>query len=193
MGLYDHQTAGALQGLLDLASTHPDLLLHGRIAQIVIRAYEPAFGIIGDPAKRDPHTRQSADHSMVYIVATMLRKAIEGRDQIPLGVGTDGLWQALMLSPSDYDPAAISNPLTRELIQKITFEHGGADYDARYPDGIPTSVVITTDQGEVFDSGFVMYPAGHARNETADLQSILRHKFQMLGQLALPDGRPGYE
>lgn len=40
-------------------------------------AYEPAFGIIGDPAKRNPTTRQSADHSMVYIVSTLIRKAYE--------------------------------------------------------------------------------------------------------------------
>ena len=37
------------------------------IERIRITAYEPAFGIIGDPAKRNPKTRQSADHSMVYI------------------------------------------------------------------------------------------------------------------------------
>ena len=42
-----------------------------------VLAYEPAFGIIGDPAKRDPRTRQSADHSMVYIIATTVRKAHE--------------------------------------------------------------------------------------------------------------------
>lgn len=40
-------------------------------------AYQPAFGIIGDPAKRDPHTRQSADHSMVFILAAMLNKAAQ--------------------------------------------------------------------------------------------------------------------
>lgn len=40
-------------------------------------AYEPAFGIIGDPAKKTPSTRQSADHSMVYIISTILRKAYE--------------------------------------------------------------------------------------------------------------------
>lgn len=45
------------------------------IENINIVAYEPAFGIIGDPAKRDPKTRQSADHSMVYIISTILRKA----------------------------------------------------------------------------------------------------------------------
>lgn len=45
------------------------------IENINIVAYEPAFGIIGDPAKKTPSTRQSADHSMVYIISTILRKA----------------------------------------------------------------------------------------------------------------------
>ena len=187
MGLYEHQSAGALQGLLDLISAHPSLLDLGQIKKIVIRAYEPAFGIIGDPAKRDPHTRQSADHSMVYIVATMLRKAIEAGHANP-AAGTDDLWCALMLSPYDYHLDAINNVLTRQLMEKIAFEHGGPDYDAKYPDGIPTSVVITTTTGETYDSGLVMYPAGHARNTTADLQRILKHKFALLGALALPDG-----
>jgi 2-methylcitrate dehydratase len=50
------------------------------IKNINIVAYEPAFGIIGDPAKKTPSTRQSADHSMVYIVSTILRKAFETKD-----------------------------------------------------------------------------------------------------------------
>ena len=32
---------------------------------------------------------------------------------------------------------------------KIEFEHGGKDYDDRYPDGIPTSIVITDKEGKV--------------------------------------------
>jgi len=188
MGLYEHQSAGALQGLLDLIAAHPDLLEPGAIDQIRIRAYEPAFGIIGDPAKRDPHTRQSADHSMVYIVATMLRKAIESRTSIAGGMDTDALWQLLMLSPYDYGHDAITNPATRQLMEKISFEHGGPEYDAKYPDGIPTSLLVTTKSGQALDSGLVMYPAGHARNTTADLAAILRHKFSLLGSLAVPDG-----
>ncbi|MBI3721466.1 MAG: MmgE/PrpD family protein, partial [Fimbriimonas ginsengisoli] len=145
LGLYEHQSAGALQGLLNLIEAHADLLAPGRIARIKIKAYEPAFGIIGDPAKRDPQTRQSADHSMVYIVATMLRKAVEAG--LPAGQGTDGLWKALMLMPEDYSRAAIAHPKTRELMARIEFEHGGTEYDARYPDGIPTSVAIIDSSG----------------------------------------------
>src|SRR3954469_18785313 len=60
LGLYEHQSAGAIQGVIDLIASDPtllddsDQLLHMRIL-----IYEPAFSIIGDPAKRDPHTRQS--------------------------------------------------------------------------------------------------------------------------------------
>jgi len=50
------------------------------IQNINIVAYEPAFGIIGDPAKMKPTTRQSADHSMVYIISTMLRKAFNDKE-----------------------------------------------------------------------------------------------------------------
>jgi 2-methylcitrate dehydratase len=77
---------------------------------------------------------------------------------------------------------------------KMSFEHGGSDYDAKYPDGIPTSMVITDDKGSVFDSGLVMYPGGHARNDMGpdkvDLKDILTHKFQCLGSLAFNDPKP---
>jgi 2-methylcitrate dehydratase len=190
LGLYEHQSAGALQGLLNLIEAHPELAQEGRIARILIKAYEPAYGIIGDPAKRNPKTRQSADHSMVYIVGTLLRKAIEQRGEWTHGEGTDRLWKGLMLSPHDYSADAIEHPTTRALMEKIAFEHGGREYDDKYPDGIPTSLVIEDVDGNSFDSGLVMYPAGHARNATADLQDILRHKFQLLGSLALPEGHP---
>ncbi len=194
LGLYEHQSAGALQGMIDLIAKHPELLEDaqgGKIKEIRILAYEPAFGIIGNPAKMDPKTRQSADHSMAYIVATLLRKALEqkkSRGSVPAGGGAhDETWKALMLSPHDYmeDESAIFNPLTRALMGKIKFEHGGAEYDAKYPDGIPTSLVISTTDGKKHDSGFVMYPGGHARNATANLKDILAHKFKLLGELAL--------
>ena len=78
IGLYEHQSAGALDGVISLLQQHPELLESpDRIAAMKVLAYEPAFGIIGDPAKRDPRTRQSADHSMIYIIATTIRKAHE--------------------------------------------------------------------------------------------------------------------
>ncbi|HBS30072.1 MAG TPA: hypothetical protein DEB06_11645 [Phycisphaerales bacterium] len=195
LGLYEHQSAGALQGLINLLSANPGLLAGGGagIGKITIKAYEPAFGIIGDPAKRDPRTRQSADHSMVYIVGTLLRKAVEaaarGEFRPDASASRDGVWKQLMLDPYDYAPGAIDHRVTRAFMEKIAFEHGGAEYDRRYPDGIPTSVVITDTKGTAHDSGLVMYPAGHSRNTTADLRGILDRKFRLLGGLAVESGR----
>ncbi|MEC9372579.1 MAG: hypothetical protein VYC34_02000, partial [Planctomycetota bacterium] len=194
LGLYEHQSAGALQAVIDLVCKHPALLddaKGGKIKSMDILAYEPAFGIIGNPAKMDPKTRQSADHSMAYIVATLIRKAIEWKAKhgsLPSGgKANDEAWKALILTPWDYSNDAIFDEVTRGIMQKIRFEHGGKEYDAKYPDGIPTSVKITDGSGTVHDSGFVMYPAGHARNTTANLEGILENKFRVLGSLATED------
>lgn len=188
LGLYEHQSAGALQAVIDLLRENPHLLTGvDQIGSIEIAAYEPAFGIIGNPMKKNPTTRQSADHSMAYIVATLIRKAIESGS---VASSSDEVWKQLMLSPFDYEVSdkAIYHPVTRQIMDKISFVHGGSEYDAKYPEGIPTSVKITDASGNVMDSGLVMFPAGHARNTTADLNGILRHKFQLLGKLALPEG-----
>ena len=87
-------------------------------------------------------------------------------------------------SPQDYSHEAIFNRDTRALMETIAFEHGGREYDEKYPDGIPTSIIITLRDGSVFDSGLVMYPAGHARNTAANLRDILDAKFEMLARLA---------
>lgn len=193
MGLYEHQSAGALQGLFTLLKRQPQIAATPiKIQSIKIVAYEPAFGIIGNPAKKDPKTRQSADHSMAYIVATTLRKAIDGAKTTggkPVE-SNDDYWKRLMLGPPDYSHDAIFHLDTRALMEKITFEHGGPEYDAKYPDGIPTSIVVTMTDGSQFDSGLVMYPAGHARNTTANLRGILDTKFEMLGRLAADDPQP---
>jgi 2-methylcitrate dehydratase len=198
LGLYEHQSAGALQGMLTLLRENPQILEKAlenadAIRSINIVAYEPAFGIIGDPAKRDPKTRQSADHSMVYIVGTLLRKAIEmarSTGSTKLGHCDNCYWKNLMLVPHDYSPEAIVHPATRALMEKFSFTHGGPEYDRRYPDGIPTSLVIEMADGAKFDSGLVMYPAGHARNATADLKGILAKKAKNLGALASDDPQP---
>ncbi len=197
LGLYEHQSAGAIGGLFDLLAAHPNLLTNpDDIERIRITIYEPAFSIIGDPHKRDPRTRQSADHSMVYIVGTLLRKCQES------GVSSQGsgdrgqktgnrkaveLWRDLMLVPADYDVAALANPLTRTFMDKIEFVHGGAEYDAKYPDGIPTTVEIDHRSLGRLSSGLVMYPEGHARNASGNLPALLAHKFHALAGLGVRD------
>merc|ERR1712050_497944 len=172
LGLYEHQSAGALEGALSALVNNPELVSGGveAIEGINIVAYEPAFGIIGDPAKKDPKTRQSADHSMAFIVSRILVKAMEA-GKVPSTM--DAAWMELMLSPYDYGKDALYESKTRALMSKISFSHGGPEYDAKYPDGIPTQIDITLKGGKRISSGMVMYPSGHARNTSADLKKIL--------------------
>lgn len=169
LGVYEHQSAGAIQAIIDLLARHKELLSSPHeIRNIRITIYEPAFGIIGDPAKRDPRTRQSADHSMVYIIATLLAKAIQKQASS---------WSDLLLEPADYLGDAITNPQTRLWMEKIEFQHGGKEYDDRYPDGIPTSVEIEHESLGNISSGLVMYPEGHARRPEPQLQKLLQQKI----------------
>ena len=179
LGLYEHQSAGAIQGLIDLLGKHPQLLdSPDNIRSLRITIYQPAFGIIGDPAKRDPRTRQSADHSMVYIIATLLRKAIQTKQTA---------WRELMLLPDDYSDAALVDPLTRQIMARIDFRHGGREYDEKYPDGSPTTLEIEHATLGKLSSGLVMYPTGHARRKESDLDALLQHKFHRLAELGVTD------
>ncbi len=187
LGLYEHQSAGAIQGIIDLIAAEPKLLDDfDQLLNMRILIYEPAFSIIGDPAKRDPRTRQSADHSMLYIVATLLRKAYDARR-----TGWDGQdgWRRLMLAPADYaeDESALFHPLSRRLMQRIDFRHGGAEFDRRYPDGIPTTIEISHAKLGLLSSGMVMYPQGHARADASNLPSLLAHKSRLLVGKAVDD------
>merc|ERR1719253_1754365 len=185
LGLYEHQSAGAIEGAIAALVNNPDFVAGGldAIENINIIAYEPAFGIIGDPAKKDPKSRQSADHSMAFIISRILVNA--SARGVPSTM--DAAWKELMLSPYDYGVDALYDPATRAMMEKITFTHGGPEYDAKYPDGIPTAIDITMKGGKVISSGMVMYPSGHARNETANLKSILDHKNMMLGDIVFAD------
>lgn len=186
LGLYEHQSAGAIQGLINLITDDRRMLKEENLTSLLITAYEPAFGIIGDPAKRNPTTRQSADHSMLYIIATLLRKALELAEA--LSADPEEAWRQTMLMPEDYGREAIHHPVTRRLMKKISFAHGGPDYDSKYPEGIPTSLRVKLAQGDVLDSGLIMFPIGHARCASSVLEAMLKAKFSRLGSLALPDG-----
>lgn len=187
LGLYEHQSAGAIQGVIDLIAHETTLIDHpAQLRSLRITIYEPAFSIIGDPHKRDPRTRQSADHSMVYIIGTLLRKAYEARK-----AGWDGRngWQRLMLMPEDYaeDATALFHQLTRDMMERIDFRHGGEEFDRKYPDGIPTTVDVDHAKLGKLTSGLVMYPTGHARADAASLSTLLQQKFTLLTRAAADD------
>lgn len=119
LGLYEHQSAGAISGLLNLVKSTSKILKDGdanNIESIVVQAYQPAFGIIGDPAKKDPKTRQSADHSMAFIIASTLWKALENHSKLKTGKPIEEFWKKAMLVPEDYSSTGLKNPITWALM-----------------------------------------------------------------------------
>jgi len=100
------------------------------------------------------------------------------------------LWKELILTPYDYSKDALNDPDTRDLMSKMSFEHGGPEYDRRYPEGIPTSIVVTVNNQE-YNSGLVMFPSGHSANHDCDLVDILHNKFQVLGSIAVGENKVG--
>jgi 2-methylcitrate dehydratase len=72
-------------------------------------------------------------------------------------------------------------------MDKIAFQHGGPEYDAKYPDGIPTTLEIDHEDLGTLTSGLVMYPTGHARHSGEGLDALLEQKFRLLASLAVDD------
>ena len=183
LGLYEHQSAGALQSLVDLFGVRPALAADlEAIRRIRVRIYEPAYSIIADPAKRSPTTRQSADHSLPYILAKTLLKA-----RAAAGRGESIGWESLMLLPDDYSDAAIADPEVKRLIERIAIEHGGREYDDRYPEGIPTSVAIEHESLGTLGGEMVHFPLGHARSDAARTAAVVNLKFDRLVAGAVDD------
>lgn len=142
LGLYEHQSAGAISGLLHLIKNEHKIIGadNTNIDKIKITAYEPAYGIIGDPAKMNPTTRQSADHSMAFIIASILKNSLEQRSFLSTTDRIEDYWKQCMLTPQDYSRASLFDETTRDLMSKIEFIHGGEEYDSKYPEGIPSSI-----------------------------------------------------
>ena len=56
LGLYEHQSASAIHAIVQLV--HSNLqILDQNVISVDIITYEPAFSIIGDPAKKHPKDR----------------------------------------------------------------------------------------------------------------------------------------
>ena len=92
-----------------------------------------------------------------------------------------------MLLPADYAEEAIGSPAVKGLIDRIVIEHGGRDYDTRYPDGIPTSVAIDHGGLGTLGGGLVQYPLGHARSDATRTAAVVALKFDRLVAGAVDD------
>jgi 2-methylcitrate dehydratase len=135
----------------------------GEILAVKISSFDAAVDIIGSETEKwHPTSRETADHSMPYCVAAALLDGEVGLEQFSL--------------------ERIGRADVHDLMQKITVVRN-PDLTARYPEGIPNRLEITTSTGDTLVRE-VTYPRGHARNPMTDEEVVT--KYQALARLQLP-------
>lgn len=119
-----------------------------RIEHIAIDTFRVAYEIIAkDPEKWRPTTRETADHSLPYIIAVAL---------------LDGT-----VTQRSFDSDRLAHPTIKEWLgQRMSLEEK-ADLSAGYPEGIPNRVTVRTLDGTEVERT-VAFPRGHAKNPMSD-------------------------
>lgn len=126
------------------------------IASVRIDTFRAAYEIIAkDPEKWDPRTRETADHSIQYIVCAALQ---------------DG-----EVTRRTFDLERIRRPDTLALLRERTTVELDDALTAGYPEGIPNRVTVETADGRTFVRE-VTYPRGHARNPMTDEELVAKYR-----------------
>ncbi len=127
-----------------------------RVAAVHIDTFRAAYEIIAkDPEKWEPRTRETADHSLPYIVAVAL---LDGR-----------------VTRESFSPERIWDPRVRDLLKHRVTLREDPDLTKQYPDGIPNRITVKTSDGRTLVRE-VRYPRGHARNPMTDEEVIAKFR-----------------
>ena len=133
-----------------------------QITSVEIASHEAGYTILGKGSEKwTPATKETADHSLPYIVAMTL---LEGK-----------------IDNSSYLPKKFKNPKTLNFLKKVTVVED-KDLTAMYPEAVANRVTVKLTSGEVI-SKQVNYHKGHPKNPMSD--EDVEKKFQRLskGQL----------
>jgi 2-methylcitrate dehydratase len=155
---YHAQSAvdAALQLRDDLGGT-----LEG-VEHVHIDTFGASYQIIAkDPQKWDPHTRETADHSLQYIVVAALE---------------DG-----EVNQRTFDLERIRRPATLYRLQHEVSLDEDPELTAGYPDGIPNRIVATRADGTQ-PVREIRYPRGHARNPMTDDEVVRKYRDNVGGR-----------
>ncbi len=136
----------------------------GRIASVHIATFRAAYEIIAkDPEKWEPKTRETADHSLPYVVLVAL---LDGR-----------------VDRASFSPQRVADPVIRGMLKERTELVEDPELTAGYPDGIPNRVEVRTHDGSTYVRE-VRYPRGHARNPLSDAEVVEKFRANVAGVLS---------
>jgi 2-methylcitrate dehydratase len=117
------------------------------IESIDVQTYYTAYSEIGsEPEKWDPRTRETADHSLPYLLALGLT---EGR-----------------VSADSFDDARLRDPSLRQLMQRIRIAEN-KDFTREFPAKLLTRIEVVTRSGQRLTET-ASYPKGHSQNPMND-------------------------
>ncbi len=156
------------QGPIGLAIQLHDEVAVSDIDSIHIDAYKVAASTASnEPEKWDPKTRETADHSIPFLVAAALK---------------DGT-----VNPSTFTDAGISDPALRDIMSKMTLVEEPS-FTQKYPQEYNCRITVTDRAGGIH-SAQTSYPKGHGSNPMSDAE--VEAKFRNLASGVLTDDQCG--
>jgi 2-methylcitrate dehydratase len=154
------------QGPISLALELRTQVAPSDIQSIHIDAYRSAVqSAATEPAKWAPHTRETADHSIPYLVATALCHGA--------------------ITPDSFTEAHLHDPAVHALIAKMRVDEN-ASFTQRFPEEYPCRMVVTTTAGQRLEASTSHAP-GHWRKPLSDAD--VADKFRRLAADVLPEAR----
>jgi 2-methylcitrate dehydratase len=154
----DFSSHGHLTATLNLVKEHD--IKPEDVAEVRITTSKRCAEHTGDPIKKYPKNKETADHSSYYLTAI----AIIDRQ----------------IGPGQFTPEKYQDPHVRELIDKVVLQ-GDPNLDKARPAGISE---IVTKQGKRYQCR-VDYPRGHARNPMTDEEIV--EKFKSMASRYMSD------
>lgn len=149
-------THSPLSAVLDLVSENN--LKPAQIEKVRIRSTSRTADILADASKYDPHTKETADHSLPYCVAA----AIVDRQ----------------VTPAQFTAARINDPQIRAQLRKVEVV-ADPEIEKVFPALQRVQVTITAAGGKQY-SKQLDYPKGDARNPLSDGE--IEGKFTALAE-----------
>ncbi len=154
-------THAPISAVLKLVREHD--LEPDQIEKVYIRSLARAADILADPSKYDPRSKETADHSLPYVIAA----AIVDRQ----------------VTPAQFEPEKIMDAKIREQLKKVEVV-ADPDIEAVFPELQRVIVSVrTTDEREFKEQ--LDYPKGDPRNPLTDQE--IEEKFDALAAPVLSD------
>jgi 2-methylcitrate dehydratase len=136
-----------------------------QIEQILIESIARAADILSDPAKYDPQSKESADHSLPYCIAAAV---------------TDG-----MVTPKQFKDERLWDARLRAQMKKVKVV-ANAEFERAFPARQCTRVTVTTTDGRKLVAEREV-PKGDPRDPMTRVE--LEQKFDALAEPILSAGR----